>query len=628
MIQFIQIFLGGLADGSLYALIALGFSLIYRVTGALNLAQGAFCVFGALVCNTLAQSWGLPLLLAIPAAVLFTTLVGMLLGAVSFVPGLDKLSEANVLMLTAGLLTMLQGLTLVVWGSQPYSLEPFSGYGSVAIGPLLVPAQSLWIFGVTVLIIAALAALIAMTEFGRALRACAENAAAANLMGVNVKRMTLLSFGLATAIAALAGVVVAPATSLQFDTGHVFTNYGFIAAVIGGIASFGGAIAGGLTLGVVTALATAYVSSLFASAIALVILLIVLVARPDGLVRARVLKRTDVREHLRNWGRVTRLRPAVAWTLAALALAAALIAPALITSPGLMNSLTIAAILFIALIGLDLLMGYTGQISLGQAGFMAVGGYASGYLTMQHDISPLASMGVGIALALACAFVLALTTLRLRGHYLALATLAFGLLIEACSVGMAGVTGGPSGMTGIPFFSVGDFEFDTPLSMYYLVVGIIAIILLCLYGGLRSGFGRALRTIRADQLAAAALGINTVRYKLAVFLISAALASISGSLYAFFFHFLSPEMVGSMRSLELVAMMIIGGEGTLAGPLLGSIILTILPTISQPLALYKTLVTGLLLVACFLYLPQGLYGGFAAWLSKVTRRRQKGGSNV
>ena len=114
MIQFVQICIGGLADGSLYALIALGFSLIYRVTGALNLAQGAFCVFGALVGYTLSHDWGLPLLLAVPAAVLFTTAFGIAVGAVSFVPGLSKLSNANVLMLTAGVLTMLEGLTLII----------------------------------------------------------------------------------------------------------------------------------------------------------------------------------------------------------------------------------------------------------------------------------------------------------------------------------------------------------------------------------------------------------------------------------------------------------------------------------------------------------------------------------
>lgn len=434
MIQFVQICIGGLADGSLYALIALGFSLIYQVTGALNLAQGGFCVFAALVCYTLGQEWGVPLLLAVPAAVLFTSGFGLAIGAMSFVPGLSKLSNANLLMLTAGLLTMIEGLTLIIWGSQPYSLMPFTGHNPTRVGDILVPTQSLWVFGTTAFVIAGLWLLVARTNLGRALRACAENPAAASLMGIDVKRMTLLSFGLATLIAAVAGVVVAPTTSLQFDTGHLFTNFGFIAAVIGGMASFPGAIVGGLLLGVVTALATAYLSSLFANAIALIILLAVLVLRPAGLIQSRVSRRTDVREEARNWGRIIRLRPSVAWTTGGLAFAVAFIAPLFVTSNSVMSSLTIATILFVALIGLDLLMGYTGQVSLGQAGFMAIGGYTSGYLTIHYDLSAVMSILAGIGLSVLCAFILALVSLRLKGLYLALATLAFGLLVEACAV--------------------------------------------------------------------------------------------------------------------------------------------------------------------------------------------------
>lgn len=618
MTLFVQICLGGLADGSLYALIALGFSLIYRVTGALNLAQGGFCVFGAMVCYTLNQEWGVPHAIAISLSVIFTTIVGIAIGALTFVPALSRLTNANVLMLTAGLLTMLEGLTLIIWGSQPYALTPFSGVDPAKIGPLVISIQAFWIFGVTVAVIVGLWLIVAKTKLGQALRACAENPAAASLMGINVKRMTLFSFGLATLIAATAGVVVAPTTSLQFDTGRFFTNYGFIAAVIGGMASFPGAVVGGLLLGLATALATAYASSLFASAIALVILLVILVVRPDGLIRARVVRRTDVREEARNWGRIVRLRPSVAWSAGALAFCISMLAPLFIQSNSVMSSLTIAAILFIGLIGLDLLMGYTGQVSLGQAGFMAIGGYTSGYLTIHYELEPVLGILAGVALSVSCAFLLALVSLRLKGLYLALATLAFGLLVEACAIGFIDITGGPSGMVGIPPLSIGKYEFGSAKSMYYLALCIIVLVLVCLLAGLRSGFGRALQTIRADQTAAAALGINIIRYKLAAFLISAALASVSGSLYAFFFNFLSPEMVGSGRSLELVAMLIIGGEATLVGPVLGSIILTILPTVFQPLALYKTFASGGLLVLCFLYLPQGLYGKLAEWVSAWT----------
>jgi len=182
------------------------------------------------------------------------------------------------------------------------------------------------------------------------------------------------------------------------------------------------------------------------------------------------------------------------------------------------------------------------------------------------------------------------------------------------------VTGGPSGLVGIPSFRIGPFVFDSALKMYYLVAVLMVLLTLLLLGGMRAGFGRALQAVRTDQMAANALGVNVAGYKTAAFMCSAALASLAGSLYAFYFHFLSPEMVGTPRSLELIAMLVIGGEGTLVGPLIGVAILTLLPTIFQPLALYKTFAEGALLVLVFRYLPAGIFGSIAHRLSRGRTR--------
>jgi branched-chain amino acid transport system permease protein len=134
---------------------------------------------------------------------------------------------------------------------------------------------------------------------------------------------------------------------------------------------------------------------------------------------------------------------------------------------------------------------------------------------------------------------------------------------------------------------------------------------------MRSSFGRALQAIRTDQTAAAALGIDVARYKMAAFAISAGLASLAGSLYAFDFHFLSPEMVATPRSFELIAMLVLGGEGTLAGGLIGAAIITLLPTLFQPFAAYKTLAEGAILVLAFQYLPQGVLGTLASLTARL-----------
>jgi branched-chain amino acid transport system permease protein len=619
MNEAIQIIVGGLLQGAVFAVVALGFSLVFRVTGVVNLSQGAFCVAGALAMYSFEQVLHWPVALAAVAAAVATALFGVALGAVSFVPGLARLPMSSMLVMTAGLLTLIEGLLLVFWGSDPFALPPFSGEAPLQLLGIRLPTQGLWIAGVVAAVITALWFLLARTALGLALRACAENRLAAQLMGVEVRRMALLSFGLAAFIAAVGGIVVAPITSLQFDTGRFFTNFGFIAVAIGGFGSFAGAVVGGLVLGVAEQLAAGYVSSLFANALALVMLLAMLLWRPAGLFHAGPARRQDVRDEQRIHRAIVRLegRGGLAFGIAAALFILTL--PWFVPAGGLLNSLVITGILYIAVLGLDLLMGYGGQVSLGQAAFMAIGGYAAAILATSYELPPLLGLAAGMVLSVLAALVLSLVTLRLRGHYLALATLAFGLLVDSLAVGLTDLTGGPSGLAGIPSLDIGPWTVATPIEMYYLVATLMILLVLALEGAMRSSFGRALQAIRTDQTAAAALGIPVLRCKLVAVCLSAALASLAGSLYAFQFHFLSPEMVGTPRSFEMIAMLVAGGEGTLVGPLLGVALLTLLPTVFQPLALYKTFAEGALLVACFLWLPEGLFGAAAVRLARWRR---------
>lgn len=623
MTYFFQIVVAGVLQGCIYGLLAIGFSLIFRVTSAVNLAQGAFCILGALVTSSCETQFGLPVALSCLLGILATGLVATAFGAAIFVPGLSRLPPGPMFILTVGILTTLEGLGLIVWGSQTYTLRTFSGERPLNVLNLNIPTQGLWLVGTTVAIVAALALILQGTRIGRAFRACAENPLAAYLMGIGVRRMQLFGFVLAAMIGAAGGIAMGPMTSFQFDTGRMYTMFGFIAAVIGGIASPMGAVVGGLVLGLATQLAAAYVSSLFSNALALALLLIVLLWQPSGIFASSVRRREDVREEGRIQRAVVRVRQPYGSISGLVAALCALVAlPWLFQSSGLMGSIIIVAIIFLAVIGLDVLMGYAGQINLGQGGFMAVGGYGASVLVVQYNFSPLAGTAVALAASLVCALILSVATMRLRGIHLAIATLAFSLLVDSLTVGLDDITGGPSGLVGIPSFSIGDFVFDTPLKNYYLVVGVVGIALLTLAAALRSGFGRALLAVRADPLAASALSIRVSRYRVATFCISAALGSLSGSLYAFYFHFLSPEMVGTPISLQMLAMLMIGGEGTLIGPLAGVALLTLLPTMFQPLALYKTLASGVLLIVFSLYMPSGIYGSIVAWLTRERKPRE------
>jgi branched-chain amino acid transport system permease protein len=628
MQQALEIIIGGLLQGGAFALVALGFALIYRVTGTINLAQGAFVVVGALLLYSFHQVFMWPLWIAFLASLAVTVLVGILLARFILEPALRKLPPSGMVILTAGMLTLFEGAILLIWGSQPYQLEPFSGSRPYEIFGLRFPTQSPWDAGATILIVFALWYVLQKTSLGKALRACSENPAAAALMGINVKGMTVISYAVAAGIGGIAGMVIGPIVSLQFDGGGIFTTSGFIAVTIGGIASFFGSVVGGLGLGLIEQGAAGYISSLFSTTIALVLLLIMLILRPTGIIAGRIRRREDVRELAHNQSSIgTNLNRKQGMTLGGIALLLLVFAPMILNvfnQGGSLSSLVISGIMFIALLGLDVLMGYCGQVSLGHAAFMAIGGYMAAICTVKWGLPPIAGVFAGLVVSLACGTVLSLVTVRLRGHYMALATLSFGLLIDTLTVGLSDWTGGPSGMTGIPNFSIFGYTFTGTVANYYLVWGVALVALIVLANAMRSDFGRTLRAIRTDQTAALALGIDVPRYKLYAFLIGSAFASIAGSLLAFDFQFLSPDMVSTNVSFLIVTMLVIGGEGTLVGPVIGVIILTLIPTLFQFLANYKTVASGIFLVVCMLYLPSGLYGG----LTWIIRRFSSGKPTV
>ena len=217
MNHLLQIVIAGLIQGCIYGLLAVGFSLIYRVTSTVNLAQGAFCIIGALVASTCEVDFALPVFASSVIGIAATGLLALVLGKAIVVPGLEKLPPGPMLILTVGLLTALQGLSLVVWGSKAYTLESFSGEFPLVWMGLRIPPQGLWLAATTILVTMLLAYLLAGTRLGRAFRACAENPAAAQLMGISVGHMQLLSFVLAAVIGALGGIVMGPMTSFQFD---------------------------------------------------------------------------------------------------------------------------------------------------------------------------------------------------------------------------------------------------------------------------------------------------------------------------------------------------------------------------------------------------------------------------
>jgi len=258
--------------------------------------------------------------------------------------------------------------------------------------------------------------------------------------------------------------------------------------------------------------------------------------------------------------------------------------------------------------GLSLLMGYAGQISLGHAGFFGLGAYSSGILTTQYSIHPLAAFLAGIFLSAIIAFLVGKPTLRLKGHYMAVATLGFGEILFIVFNELSPLTGGPSGLSGIPILTFMGYSLEGARYLY-LVWGFVILLLLFSLNVINSRVGRALRAVHGSEIAANAMGVDASRYKVQVFVLSAVYASIAGSLYAHFVTFISPSSFSLMFSILLLMMVVVGGAETIWGALLGAMVLTLLPEYLRGLEDFEVLAYGGILMVVLLFMPQGILLG-------------------
>ena len=263
--------------------------------------------------------------------------------------------------------------------------------------------------------------------------------------------------------------------------------------------------------------------------------------------------------------------------------------------------------------GLSLLMGYAGQISLGHAAFYGIGAYSSGVLTTKYSVHPVGAFFIGISLSALIAWLVGKPTLRLKGHYMAVATLGFGEILFIVFNELSPLTGGPSGLSGVPPLTV----FGSPLEgtrYLYLVWGFVILLLIFSLNVINSRVGRALRAVHGHEVAANAMGVDASRYKVQVFVLSAIYASVAGSLYAHFMTFISPSSFSLMFSILLLMMVVVGGAATIWGSLLGAAVLTLLPEYLRGLEDFEVLAYGAVLMIVLLYMPQGILEGMRSLL--------------
>ena len=286
----LQLVLSGLVTGSIYALVALGFTVIFKSTDAINFAQGEWVMCGGMIAAFLYQRFGLAPILLVPLATGIVALLGMVSERLAIYP-LRTPSPMLLTLITIAVAITTRAGAMLTLGKSPAGLPSFSGNENIEIAGASLQPQALWVFGITVAVMIGTHAFFQRSLLGRAMKAAAADREAAALVGISVGRMAMWSFTIAAAIGAIAGIIITPLTLTSFNAGLMLGFKGFSAAMLGGLGNLYGALVGGLLLGLAESLSAGLISSQFKDAVAFVILLIVLFLRPAGLLGRSVRER-------------------------------------------------------------------------------------------------------------------------------------------------------------------------------------------------------------------------------------------------------------------------------------------------------------------------------------------------
>lgn len=621
-----QLAVNGVFLGSVYALVALGLTLIFGVLGVADFAQGALYMLGAYVSFYAARLLRLSYFASLPLAMAATALVGVLTFAVVYRP-LRRHGGTSTFVAALGVLLILQNGALWAFGGDYKLLPSPFGDGRLVLGGAVVTYHQAFVVAVTGLLLACLWAFLKGTKPGKALRALSQNPEAARLVGIRDTPILAVTFLAAGALAGTAGALISPLQAFDPSIGARVILKSFAITIFGGLGSIPGAITGALMVGLAETATAAWVGAEYTDLAAFLLMVAIMFVRPQGLFRRSAIPRAAAPEGSRlssgglGMGRTARTKVQTAALWGGLAATAAAL-PILFPGIAQRNLLVLAGINALVVLGLDLLVGLTGVLSLGHAAFWGIGAYTSALLVMNAQAPfPLAVLA-SAATAGACGLFIGYPSLRLRSHYVVLVTFITGIVVTLLLTSLVGLTRGPMGLPAIPFATVtlpgiGTYTFNTfrsKVEYYYLVAGCVLGVLYLRERLRASRAGARLIAIREDEGLAEAVGISTHAHKVLVFALSAAIAGAAGSLYAHYTTFLSPDAFTFVASFDFFVMNVVGGAGTLVGPLAGPALITVLrESLRSVSPVLAEMVFGALLILAVAFFPQGLAGAWQAW---------------
>jgi branched-chain amino acid transport system permease protein len=598
---FVAQLLNGLVYSVLLFLMAAGLSLIFGLMNVVSLAHGSFFMLGAfcgLALYRVSGSFWLALVLApLPVIVL-----GVLM-EILFLRPLYRRGHMDQVLLTFGFTFVFLDLVQTLWGRTVLRLPaPEVLQGTVQIGLGVFSAYRLSLIGFGFAIALMLWLFLERSRVGAMVRAGVDNAPMAAGLGANVPALFTGIFGFGVALAALGGIAAAPLLGIYPGMDSEILIPAFIVIVIGGMGSLRGAFAGTLLIGIADTFGKAYFQSIALFLIYLT-MTVVLLIRPQGLFG---IKYFDVA-----------VAPAVATTArgatrrtraAELAiLAALLLLPFCLGNypRALVSEIFIFAIFAMSL---DLLLGFTGLMSLGHAAFFGLGAYAVAILGVQFGLNAWLGLAAGVAIAATGAAAIGFFCVRTAGIPFLMLTLAFAQLVYSVALKWRDVTGGSDGMAIADRPSFFGFDLSSSLTMYLMALSFFALSYWALRRLLDAPLGHAFIGIRENERRMSAIGYPTRTYKLLAFTIAGAIAGLAGGLYAIFNGFISADAVYWTASGDILIMTMLGGAGTLIGPALGAAIFLLMKNVVSSYSEHWLSIIGVTFICCVMFFPGGLWG--------------------
>lgn len=606
----------GLINGSFYAMLSLGLAVIFGLLNIVNFAHGAQYMLGGLCAYILLKYFGVgywPALLIAPVVV---GAFGVLLERL-FLRPLYRLDHLYGMLLTFGVALVMEGLVRNQYGStgNPYP-EPPSLAGAWNLGFMYLPVYRAWVIIASLGVCLATWYVIERTRLGAYLRAATENPKLTRAFGINVPRMVMLTYGGGVALAALAGVMAAPIYQVTAQMGSEIIIVVFAVVVIGGMGSIIGAIVSGFVLGLVEGLTKVFYPEA-STTVVFIIMAIVLLVRPAGLFGAAT-RTTAAGESHATAASGLRLSPPTVRNVTIALIATGVLAPWVVYPVFLMKVLCFA--LFAC--AFNLLLGYVGLLSFGHAAFYGGASYITAHAVKMWGFDPLLGILAGVLAAGILGLVFGWLAIRRQGIYFAMITLALAQMVYFSAV-QAEFTHNDEGIQAVPRgHLLGLVDLGNALNMYYFVFAVFLLGFWLIHRIIDSPFGGVLKAVRENEPRAISLGYDTDHYKLVAFVLSALLSGMAGALDALVFQLASLTNVHWTMSGHAILMTILGGVGTLAGPIVGALIVAGMENYLATLGAWVSVIDGAIFIVCVMMFRRGIVGEAAVLLRKVRLKRK------